>query len=110
MIISLSYIITIIFTMCLQTTVSMHTFFYAMAISPGVQKKAHQEIDRVVGRERLPTFQDWDSLPYTEAIMREILRWKPVLPLGVPHKVMEDDFYKGYFIPKGENGDTAVFV
>ncbi|KAF5315445.1 hypothetical protein D9619_007174 [Psilocybe cf. subviscida] len=83
------------------TTVSMKSFFYAMAVTPEVQKKAQQEIDRVVGRERLPTFQDWESLPYTEAVMREILRWKPVLPLGVPHRLTEDDMYKGYLIPKG---------
>lgn len=72
-----------------------------MAISPDVQSKAQQEIDRVVGRERLPTFEDWESLPYTEAIMREILRWKPVTPLGLPHRVVADDIYKGYLIPKG---------
>lgn len=71
------------------------------AVAPDVQKKAQQEIDRVVGRNRLPTYNDWEFLPYTEAIMREVLRWRPVLPLGVPHRVTVDDIYKGYFIPKG---------
>ncbi|KAF5315496.1 hypothetical protein D9619_007173 [Psilocybe cf. subviscida] len=83
------------------TTVSMNSFIYAMAVFPEVQRKAQQEIDKVIGRERFPTFEDWESLPYTEAIMREILRWKPVLPLGVAHRVTEDDIYKGYLIPKG---------
>lgn len=72
------------------------------AVAPDVQKKAQHEIDGVVGRDRLPTYDDWDSLPYTEAILREVLRWRPVLPLGVPHRVTADDIYKGYLIPKGE--------
>lgn len=92
----------------LQTTVSMNSFIYAMAVFPEVLRKAQQEIDKVIGRERFPTFEDWESLPYTEAIMREILRWKPVLPLGVAHRVTEDDIYKGYLIPKGRSRDTAV--
>lgn len=72
------------------------------AVSPDVQELAQQEIDNVVGRNRLPTYDDWGSLPYTEAIMWEVLRWRPVLPLGVPHRVTDDDIYKGYLIPKGE--------
>ncbi|KAF5314926.1 hypothetical protein D9619_007168 [Psilocybe cf. subviscida] len=86
------------------TTAAMHTFFYIMAaVAPdAVQRKAQEEIDRVVGTDRLPTYDDWESLPYTEAIMREVLRWRPVLPLGVPHRVTDDDIYKGYLIPKGK--------
>ncbi|KAG2134906.1 cytochrome P450 [Suillus bovinus] len=66
-----------------------------------VQKRAQAEIDSVVGRERLPTFEDKASLPYIEAIVRETLRWEPVVPLGVPHAASSDDVYNGYFIPKG---------
>ncbi|KAF8959259.1 cytochrome P450 [Flammula alnicola] len=85
-----------------DTTISATgTVFYAMAIHPEVQKKAQEEIDRVVGSARLPDFGDRPSLPYTEAIYREVLRWRPPLPLGVPHCLSEDDYYKGYFIPKG---------
>jgi cytochrome P450 len=72
------------------------------AVAPDVQKRAQQEIDSVVGRNRLPTYDDWESLPYVEAVMREVLRWRPVLPLGIPHRVIDDDIYKGYLIPKGE--------
>ncbi|KAF5315498.1 hypothetical protein D9619_007171 [Psilocybe cf. subviscida] len=84
------------------TTAALNTFFYVMAaVAPDVQIKAQEEIDRVVGRDRLPTYDDWESLPYTEAIMREVLRWRPVLPIGIPHRVTDDDIYKGYLIPKG---------
>ncbi|KAF8895098.1 cytochrome P450 [Infundibulicybe gibba] len=85
-----------------ETTVSaVATFFCAMAINPDVQRKAQHEIDVVVGNGRLPESGDRPSLPYVEAIYREIMRWRPVLPLGVMHTSTKDDVYKGYFIPKG---------
>jgi len=40
-------------------------------------------------------------MPYLEAIYREVLRSRPPAQLGVPHSLVEDDHYKGYFIPKG---------
>jgi len=83
------------------TASSAQTFFLAMAMFPEVQKKAQAELDAVVGRERLPDFNDYESLPYINAVVKEILRWQPVLPVGVPHYSMMDDEYNGYFFPKG---------
>jgi cytochrome P450 len=71
-----------------------------MALNPEVQRKAQEEIDRVIGSQRLPSLEDRSALPYVEAVYREIMRWNPPLPL-LPHRVSEDDWYKGYFIPKG---------
>ena len=65
------------------------------------QVRAHAELDAVVGRTRLPTFADYPHLPYIRAMVKEILRWKPVGPLAVPHRLAEDDWYNGMFIPKG---------
>jgi cytochrome P450 len=73
-----------------------------MAVNPGVQEKAQREIDRVVGRNRLPNFSDRPTMPYVEAIYREVLRSRPPLQLGAPHSLMEDDHYMEYFIPKGQ--------
>ncbi|KAF5315063.1 hypothetical protein D9619_007436 [Psilocybe cf. subviscida] len=83
------------------TATALESFFYAMTICPDAQRKAQQELDAIVGRNRLPDYDDWDSLPYTEALLREVLRWRPVLPLGVPHAITDDDVFKGYLIPKG---------
>jgi len=71
---------------------------------PEVQRKAYKEIERVVGTKRLPDFSDRSNgnMPYIEAIYREVLRIAPPLPLSIPHAASEDDYYKGYFIPKGE--------
>ena len=56
-----------------------------MVLYPDVQAKAQAEIDAVIGSTRLPEFDDRPSLPYVEAILREMLRWKPTLPLGTHH-------------------------
>ncbi|KAL4259189.1 cytochrome P450 family protein [Pleurotus pulmonarius] len=83
------------------TWASLETFFLAMLHYPDVQKKGQEEIDRVIGPDRLPTFDDFDSLPYVQCVTQEILRWHPAGPLGVPHRSTEDDTYRGMFIPKG---------
>ncbi|EIW85707.1 cytochrome P450 [Coniophora puteana RWD-64-598 SS2] len=85
----------------LETTSSMLSIFVmAMMLFPEAQKRAQAEIDRVL-KGRPPTFEDRSSLPYVEAVMREVMRWGPVVPLGVPHCALEDDVYEGYFIPQG---------
>ena len=72
-----------------------------MALYPTIQRRAQDELDCVVGLDRLPTPADREHLPYINALMKEILRWHPIAPTGLPHAVAEDDFYEGYFIPKG---------
>ncbi|KAG2119058.1 cytochrome P450 [Suillus discolor] len=85
-----------------DTTVSaIHSFFLAMTLFPDVQKKAQAEIDAVVGPDRLPCLADRTSLPYIEALAKEVLRWSVVTPLGFPHGVSEDNIHDGYYIPKG---------
>ncbi|EIW83661.1 CyP450 monooxygenase [Coniophora puteana RWD-64-598 SS2] len=85
---------------------AMSAFMMAMVLFPEVQAKAQAELDCVTGGERLPTWEDRESLVYIEALYREVLRWCQVTPLGVPHLTKEDDVYDGYFIPK----DTFVFT
>ncbi|KAL3490239.1 cytochrome P450 [Aspergillus germanicus] len=85
-----------------DTTVStISCFFLAMALHSEVQKKAQEELDRVLGSNKLPTFEDRSKLPYIDAIVKESLRWHPVAPMGIPHMCTEDDVYEGYRIPKG---------
>lgn len=78
----------------------LSTFIAAMLLHPEVQIKAQEELDAYLG-SRLPVFEDMPHLPYVRAILLEVLRWQPVLPLGAPHRVTMDDEYKGYLIPKG---------
>jgi len=53
-----------------------------MSLHPEVQRKAQEEIDRVLGHDRLPSAQDKKDLPYVNAIMKEVVRLNPVVPLG----------------------------
>ncbi|ETW76925.1 cytochrome P450 monooxygenase 16 [Heterobasidion irregulare TC 32-1] len=85
-----------------DTTVSaLSSFFLAMVLYPEAQDKAQKEIDTVVGNERLPEFSGEASLPYVGALVKEVLRWRPVLPLAIPHRASSDDEYEGYYIPAG---------
>ncbi|KAJ7803147.1 cytochrome P450 [Mycena olivaceomarginata] len=80
----------------MDTTITVFChFLLAMVLHPEVLAKAQKEIDTVVGRDRLPTFSDRASLPFVEALLSETYRW------GLPHRLMEDDVYRGMFIPKG---------
>ncbi|KAF8908139.1 cytochrome P450 [Gymnopilus junonius] len=85
------------------TTVSH--FILAMMMHTDAQRKAQEELDRVVGTERLPTFADRASLPFVECVFKESLRWAVPVPLSLPHRLMEDDLYNGMLIPKG----TLIF-
>ncbi|KAJ3775934.1 cytochrome P450 [Lentinula raphanica] len=61
--------------------------------------------DRVVGPFRLPDFDDYEHLPYIRAMVKEVLRWRPAAPLALAHRLNQDDYYEGYFLPK----DTICF-
>lgn len=67
---------------------------------PDVQRKAQEEVDREVGRDRLPKFEDLAHLPYIKALVKETFRWRPVAAGGFAHRCVVDDVYKGYRIPK----------
>ncbi|KAF5390053.1 hypothetical protein D9757_003792 [Collybiopsis confluens] len=83
------------------TVAALGAFLLAMLMFPGVQAKAHRELDEVLSPGDLPTFSDEPTLPYIAAIIREVIRYQPVTPLAFPHLSTEDDIYRGYFIPKG---------
>ncbi|KAJ7490814.1 cytochrome P450 [Mycena latifolia] len=82
---------------------SLASFMLACAaFGPSFIPKAQAELDAVVGPDRMPTFDDFDDLPYIRAIVNETLRWRPVAVLGgTPHASTEDFVYNGMFIPKG---------
>ena len=73
----------------------------AAILFPSQMKMVQNEIDRVIGRGRRPTFQDQSALPYVNAWIKELERWRPVVPLAVPHSVIRDDNFEENQIPKG---------
>ncbi|KAH7919873.1 cytochrome P450 [Leucogyrophana mollusca] len=85
------------------TSFSLLVFVLAMVLYPEVQDRAQAEIDAFVGSDQLPDFGHRSSLPYTEALLLEILRWRPISPLVMPHATTASDTYDGYYIPKGRS-------
>lgn len=75
--------------------------FQRLLIQPEILQKMQKEIDEVVGQGRLPQLDDRINLSYTEAAIREILRFETLVPSSIPHKAVEDTTYLGYTVPKG---------
>jgi cytochrome P450 len=74
----------IVYLAGLDTTVgAVESFVLAMVVYPYIQARAQAELDKVVGRGRLPEFDDKKDLPYVNAVMSECLRWLPVVPMGL---------------------------
>ena len=73
----------------------------AAVLNPEFVKTAQHQLDEIVGPDRLPTYDDEPNLPYILAVVKEVLRWRPVSAGGIPHAVTQDDEYMGYRIPKG---------
>lgn len=73
----------------------------AMVLYPDAQRGAQQELDTIVGTRRLPEFSDRPSLPYINALVKELFRWHSGAALGLPHRVVSDDEYNGHLIPGG---------
>lgn len=79
----------------------MQWFSALIPSHPEIQKRAQEELDRVVGRDRLPNVEDEANLPYCHAIIKEVERCHNPFWLGTPHVASEDFTYQGQFIPKG---------
>lgn len=97
-----------------------------MAAHPEWVVTARKHLDEVCGdAARLPSLADRDSLQYITAVVKEALRWRPFIEIGVFRTLTQDDTYEGYTFPKGtqftwnayalalnesENKDAAKFV
>ncbi|OSX58689.1 hypothetical protein POSPLADRAFT_1060579 [Postia placenta MAD-698-R-SB12] len=92
------------------SAVVLLTLILTMTLHPEILQKVQQEIDAVVGFERLPEFHDRKQLPYLECVLLEVYRWNPPVPLGVPHSLSQDDIYKGYFLPKGSSVISNIWA
>ncbi|CAH0701907.1 unnamed protein product [Spodoptera exigua] len=72
-----------------------------MLRNPDVKRRVQEELDAVIGRERLPTIEDMRNLPYTETTILETLRMSNIVPLATTHSPTKDVHLNGYRIPAG---------
>ena len=80
---------------------TVNWYLLLMANRPEIQARVHEELDRVVGRDALPTVDDRTRLPYVFACLAESMRFRTIGPLGLPHKASEDTEIGGYRISAG---------
>ena len=80
---------------------TVNWFLLLMANHSEIQAKAHEEMDRVIGKDTLPNVDDRTRLPYVFACLAESMRYRTIGPLGLPHRASEDTEIGGYLIPAG---------
>ncbi|KAE8373971.1 cytochrome P450 [Aspergillus bertholletiae] len=87
-----------------NTRMTLNVFIMAMVTRPEAQARAREEVDRVCtdGESlRLPRMSDLPSMPYVAAMIKEVLRWRPTVPIVPPHQLTQDLEFDEYFIPAG---------
>lgn len=75
--------------------------FVAAVQNPSFMAQAHEVLDKIVGRDRLPSFSDRGKLAYVDAVMHELLRWRPISPGSIPRRAERADEFGGVKIAKG---------
>ncbi|KAD4385511.1 hypothetical protein R6Q59_010559 [Mikania micrantha] len=91
-----------LFAASTDTTEATPTWALALLVNnPMVLKKAQEEIENHVGKDRNVEESDMSKLVYLQAIIKESMRLYPVVPLLIPHESTEDCIVSGNMVPKG---------
>ncbi|KAM4034948.1 cytochrome P450 2G1-like [Anomaloglossus baeobatrachus] len=91
-----------LFTAGTETTMNTLQFSLLLMIQyPHIQEKVQKELDIVIGPTRMPGISHRIQMPYTNAVVHEIMRYVDIVPMALAHKVSEDTFFRGFMIPKG---------
>nr|XP_020505679.1 cytochrome P450 2J2-like [Labrus bergylta] len=83
------------------TSTTLRWAFLYMAKYPEIQAKVQADINRVIGQYRQPSMEDRVNMPYTDAVLHEVMRMSNIVPLSLPHMTNKDIQLGGYTIPKG---------
>jgi len=86
-----------------STKTALQWLLLHMIHNPNIQKKVQEELNRVVGQNRLPTIEDIEHLHYTRATIYETMRRNTVTPLGVARLADRSVMLEGHLIPKNSH-------
>lgn len=92
------------------TTITVEWAMAELVRNPRVQQKVQEELDRVVGRDRVMTEADIPNLPYLQCVTKECYRMHPPTPLMLPHKASTNVKIGGYDVPKGASVSVNVWA
>jgi cytochrome P450 len=76
-----------------STSALLNWLTRALATWPDIQNEARKELDRVVGFDRTPVWEDEPNLPYIRGMVKELIRWAPGSKFGIFHSTTQDDWY-----------------
>ena len=88
------------------SSITLHWALAYLVKYPDIQHQLQEELDQVIGRQRLPSLSDLKSLPFLQATVYELLRVVSIAPLSVPRSTTTTTKLRQFTIPK----DTIVFV
>ena len=95
-------VVDMVFGGTVTTTLAIGHSLALVIVHQHVAKKIQEEVDNVVGNQRMPRLSDRARMPYTMAAVFEVLRYTAAIaPAGFPHRALEDKNFEGYYIPKG---------
>ncbi|XP_075717011.1 cytochrome P450 2K4-like [Rhinoderma darwinii] len=94
-------VLTTLFMAGTETTSSTIRWTILFMIqNPEIQKRVHDEIDKVIG-SAVPRIDHRKDMPYTNAVIHETQRFANILPMNLPRETTKDTFFQGYHLPKG---------
>lgn len=90
-------------------TILLYKLFFNKLKDFFLTGQVHKEIDSVVGPNKTPCLEEKCKMPYTEAVIHEILRFCNIVPLGIFHATSKDTVVRGYSIPEGTTVITNLY-